>query len=323
MKNLNEKVVYAIQSNIPGNQKPVNYLMEMLSLSRESAYRRIRGENAFSIEEVYKIAKTLKLSIDEILGTNMQERVFFDLQANISSDPVEAFLVMLRQNNHAMQQMIKAERVEAITALNRLSVITHMPYESIFKFLYYRYLYQLHEVPLNFYYSDIVIPAEINELRQEYTYYSPRINNITYIMDNSIFPKIIKEILYYYRRQLVSRDELILIQKDLYTIIDATERMVKYGYNDSGSHRSVYISLFDIDSNFRYIEFDNTVISELWIHPVNPLIIYDANTSALQKKWLYALKKYSTLISQSSELQQSEYLNMQRGFIKGLLEEEI
>lgn len=322
MERLNEKIILAIRKHVPKNQKIVNYLMELLDLSKESSYRRMRGEKGFTMEEIYQIAQNLNLSIDEIVGVGTNERVFFDLQADTSSDPIHAFLVMLQQNNQIMKQMIKAEYAETITAQNRLSVITHMPYGNIFKFLYYRYLYQIHEVPLNFYYSDLVIPSEIEELREEYNYYSPQIKNITYILDNSIFPKIIKEILYYYRRNLISKDELISMQQDLFTLVDATERMVTNGYNDAGSNRSIYISLFDIDSNFRYLEYDGTIITELWIHPVNPLVIYDAATSALQRKWLGALKKYSTLISQSNELQQSEYLNTQREYIKNMVDKE-
>ena len=320
MENLNGKIVTAIRENIPRNQKTVGYIADLLSVSRESAYRRIRGEKEFTLEETHKISCDLNISIDEMFGSIGNECVYYNLQANTLFDPENSFLEMLRKNNELVKQLIRSPKTEVIAALNRLSFITHMPYKNLFKFLYYRYLYQIHDVPLNFYYSTIVIPEEIEQLRQEYTYYSPSINNITYIMDNNIFPKVIKEILYYYKRNLITRDELIVMQEDLYYLVDVIERMVKYGLNDGGSKRAVYISTFDLDSNFRYIEYDDTVISEFWVYPVNPLTIKDTNVCALQKKWLGGMKKYSTLISESSELQQSEYLNTQRNYIKNMLE---
>ena len=72
---LNKKIITAVQKHIPQNQKTVNYLMELLDLSKESSYRRIRGEKGFSAQELYIISRDLNISIDEMLDSGKKERV--------------------------------------------------------------------------------------------------------------------------------------------------------------------------------------------------------------------------------------------------------
>ena len=66
--NLNKSVLDKILNCIPENIKPVNYLMDILDLGKESAYRRLRGEKALSLEEIHKLSVELSFSLDEILG---------------------------------------------------------------------------------------------------------------------------------------------------------------------------------------------------------------------------------------------------------------
>ena len=63
-KNLNSVLIAIVLDKIPTTIKPVSYLMELLNLSRESAYRRLRGEISFSFEETAKLSTALDFSVD-------------------------------------------------------------------------------------------------------------------------------------------------------------------------------------------------------------------------------------------------------------------
>ena len=65
--NLNKIVLTKILDIMPENLKPVTLLMEVLDIGKESAYRRLRGEKPFSMEEIYKLSLVLNFSLDEIL----------------------------------------------------------------------------------------------------------------------------------------------------------------------------------------------------------------------------------------------------------------
>ncbi len=56
-----------VRKSLPSNISFVDELAENLSISRDSAYRRIRGETVLSLDEVSQICKRFKMSLDEII----------------------------------------------------------------------------------------------------------------------------------------------------------------------------------------------------------------------------------------------------------------
>jgi hypothetical protein len=73
-KQLYYLVVDELLSHIPDNIKKVSYLMDLLEIGREVAYRRIQGKIPFAAEELLLMAVDLGVSIDKILNikTNTQ-----------------------------------------------------------------------------------------------------------------------------------------------------------------------------------------------------------------------------------------------------------
>lgn len=65
-----------VRKRIPPHLTFVDELAEILSISRDSAYRRMRGETVLSLDEVNAICKAYNISVDEILSP-ASERVSF------------------------------------------------------------------------------------------------------------------------------------------------------------------------------------------------------------------------------------------------------
>ena len=85
--NLNKSVLDKILNCIPENIKPVNYLMDILDLGKESAYRRLRGEKALSLEEIHKLSLELRISLDEILGKNKKNTFTLNYKGSYDKKP--------------------------------------------------------------------------------------------------------------------------------------------------------------------------------------------------------------------------------------------
>ena len=88
--NLNKIVLTKILDIMPENLKPVTLLMEVLDIGKESAYRRLRGEKPFSMEEIYKLSLVLNFSLDEIeklaarLGIDFYDKELINLASEES-----------------------------------------------------------------------------------------------------------------------------------------------------------------------------------------------------------------------------------------------
>jgi len=323
MKKKNEDLlVSVILNSIPGKVKPVPYLMDLLGLSSESVYRRIRGIIPFSFDEVSKLSLTLNFSIDEVVGQAKDKRIFFDLQGSSSSDPKEMYMNMLENYLEHVVAQYKTKKTESVMTMNRLWDIFTVGYDNLFKFYYYKWIHQVHEVPLNYYYSEIVVPPEILNIYKEIKSQMNIIPdmNITFILDREIFLNTIREIRYYYKRKLINDDEMLLIQKDLRAIVEDAERFAQRGTDEFGAKYFYYVSVLDIESNTSYTTFDDIGLeSNFWIYSVSPLRIKNAEVCIMHKRWLDSLKKYSTFISQSNEILQADFFGKQHEYINNIM----
>jgi len=64
-----ELLLKKIRNSIPANISIVDELADLLSISNDSVYRRLRGETALSIDELVRICKTYNFSFDEFINS--------------------------------------------------------------------------------------------------------------------------------------------------------------------------------------------------------------------------------------------------------------
>lgn len=80
MKNeMVNELIGVMRERIPKGSNLANSLMEILCMGKEAIYRRLRGEVAFTFEEVSLISQHLGISLDKIVGRRMLNDTMFDL----------------------------------------------------------------------------------------------------------------------------------------------------------------------------------------------------------------------------------------------------
>lgn len=62
----------AVKKKLPANLSFVDELAELLNISRDSAYRRIRGETVLSLDEVKILVTNYRVSLDSLLSPNTE-----------------------------------------------------------------------------------------------------------------------------------------------------------------------------------------------------------------------------------------------------------
>jgi hypothetical protein len=65
-----------IKGKIPPNKSFVDEIADLLEISNDSAYRRIRGEKQISFEEIKKMASHYKISLDQLLHLKTDSFIF-------------------------------------------------------------------------------------------------------------------------------------------------------------------------------------------------------------------------------------------------------
>jgi hypothetical protein len=285
--------------------------MDLLEISRESAYRRLRGDVPFSIDEISKLSLELDFSVDELIRDSKDRLVFFS-QRTAADDFSHAFQVMLQKTSNYIQRLTQAQEAESLVVINHIPPVFTVHYDHLFKFLYYRWLHQNRKSSLNFYYADVVIPQEIAELQKKIKFGARSLGN-TYIFDPNIISNLLGIIQYYYRRRLITDDELDLLIDDLLAEIASFEKMAQTGYSDCKTAKcDIFLSSISIEANSNYIRYDQSVSSYFFVDMVSSIVISDERICNMHKDWIESIKKYSTLITQSGEILQAEYFEQQR-----------
>jgi hypothetical protein len=315
-KNLNKMLAERILEKIPSTVKPVEYLMATLGLARESVYRRKRGELSFSFKEIVKLSKDLNFSIDEVIDKNGGDKVVFDIRNNALYDSEETFTVMLKGYLNLVKKKYEAHQVEITITQNRVMPIYALRFRHLFKFIYYKWMHQGYQVPLNFYYADVAVPAEILALKDKLILYINQISNYTFIIDPLTYKNTFDEILYYYERGLLTKEELLILKEDLLGLLKHTESLVQRGVSDFGATYQFYLSSLNIESNTIYAKYDDIAESFLWLYYVNPINTNDKYMCAIHKRWVDSMRRYSSLITHSNEILQTKFYNEQYKYLE-------
>ncbi|GAB6011887.1 helix-turn-helix domain-containing protein [Viscerimonas tarda] len=313
---LNSGLVAEILSKIPPDIKPIDYLMDILDLSKESAYRRMRSEIPFTFGEIANLAQRLNFSVDEIIGKEKNNRVFLDLHTDSFSKPEETFLAMLKEYSKHIEAVSKSKNMEIKVSINRISLMMLIKSDILFKFFYYKWMHQIHSTSFGSHFSEIVIPAELISIQQAIKENVSNLRNFISILDRDIFLSIVREIQYYYNRGLISEKDVLELKANLLELLDHMGITMQRGYNESGARQIYFLSLLGIDSNSGYASYDENEYSLYWIYSVNFVTITNHDICVLHKDWFESLRKTSVLITQSNEILQAEFFEKQRRYIE-------
>ena len=309
MENLNTKIVSEVIKQSPGHKNPVHYLMKILSISRETVYRRIRNEIPFSINEVAAIAEYFNLSIDQLLDLKSSNRFPFSKEFDAERNPEDVYSDLLKDDIEIMEKLRDSSRMKITAVMNRIP-FRFLPYPALFKFDYYQYLYSAGKISLmSTRFSDIEIPAAINDLHEKASSYLNCLNHVTCVIDSVLYTNIIKKIQFYRRLRFLSVEDLQILQKELFDLLVAYEDLLRNGKNNAGSDYVFYYSFFTLESNMIFIEYDDNTLLQIWIYPESPLVIKNnQQVNDIQKHWIDSKIRNSMLITKTADIQQIEML---------------
>jgi len=311
-KDLNNNLLSKVLESIPEHISAATYLTELLGLSQGSAYRRLKGEIPFTLYEVYKLSNALDFSVDEIFGLTKRKLAIHDNRISEEFSPSNAFYSTLEIFYNEINFLSEGNDSYTIHAQNRIPLILAIFYPHLFRFFYYKWTHQLGAGRLRSYsFSDTVIPQDIMDLSNKILSYTGKIGSHIYILNREVYMNIMKEIQYYFKRRLISEDELNLLKSDLSKIIEDTEEFSYKGVDRFGDPISIYLSSFNIESNSIYAYSGGHSVSYFYPYTTNPMIIRNVEICTIHKNWLESLKKYSILITQSNEELMSEFFSQQ------------
>jgi hypothetical protein len=319
-KKSNNTLIQKIVANIPNHIKPVDYMIEQLKISRESAYRRLRGQIPFTFCELSQLSTELGFSVDEVIMNNNKEgRAFFNVHVKRALSPDEGFFSMLLDYQKYLDPVLvkNTNSRELFASINRLGLHLLIEFDSLFKLFYYKWLRLTNCSSVNIPFSEVNVPDEALDIRDQIRSAMSNLDSINYIIDKNIFRPLIQEIQYHRSRKLISKEEIKVLKKDMLRLLANMEDIMSKGIDESNKIKyTYYLSLMGVEANTSCVVCGKNTSTLYWLFSLNATIIKNHEIAYLYKLWFNSIKKQSVLITQSNEIQQIEFINAQRDSIE-------
>ncbi len=131
---MQEQLFQGIKNALPANISFVHDLSELLGISYDSAYRRIRGEKELSLEELKLICLHYRISVDSLFNFSSNHVVFTSLAIGEDGLDIEKWLQSLL---FAIKQIHSARDREIIYAAKDIPVFYYFEFPEIAAFKIY------------------------------------------------------------------------------------------------------------------------------------------------------------------------------------------
>ncbi|MCD8166814.1 MAG: hypothetical protein LUE93_12305 [Bacteroides sp.] len=317
-RDLNNKVIGVLKDKIPERGKLTTVLTELLNLEKESVYRRLRNEVPFTFAEIAKVALHFELSVDNIITAGSLKVRPFQLKMVQFLNPQEEDYQMLEHFVNALRIISRSPESELGSALNILPQSLSLIFPHIYNFYLFKWMYQYGAPSSKMNYADIEPTARLKKINKEIVSTTHHFAHSYYIWDRMIFRYLVNDILYFANIKLLSKVEVEELKTEILQFIDYVEELAVCGEYAPGHKVWFYVSSINFESSYSYFGTPDHCFSMVKMFTLNDAISYDEKIHKRLKYWMYALKRTSTLISESGEMQRILFFQRQREIVNEL-----
>ncbi len=318
-----QKFIDRIKTALPKNYSLVNELADLLGVSNDSAYRRIRGETSFTIDEIIKICERYKISFDSFC-TSETGVVNFSYNRFLSN--TESFNDYITDLLNALKRILSAKEKEIIYAAADIPIFHQFKFQElgIFKMFYWmKSTLNVPELEDKKYTPSLVDKDLIEKGKQIFEVYS-KIPSIEIWSDLTIISTL-KQIDYYYESGLfTTKDDAVNLCDALIILLEniqqETEHSTKASVAGYENNYYVYNSDVDIGNNCILVKTDGIKTVFLRNYTFNSMFTTNAAFCDETELWLKGFIKKSTLISGVSEKHRFRFFNNAREKVIALKE---
>ena len=297
-----------IEDVIPSCNSLVGELSDLLEISADSAYRRIRGETLLTIDEITKLCKQFRVSFDAFDMPESGSVTFQYTRMNSEEVNFETFLQSILSD---LKKIIASKERQIFYASEDIPVFQNYNYPELAAFKIFYWMKSIMIVPdmekEKFKLSQV--PENLKILgKQIFDLYS-QIPSIEIWTDTTIHSTL-KQILFYWESGMFKTpDDAVLVcqalRRELETIQQQAETGKKFLRGDknlgTGADYVVYHSDIEITNNCVLVNMGDARIVYLGHQSFNSMSTSNTTYCFETQKWFDNIIRKSTLISGVSE----------------------
>jgi hypothetical protein len=301
-----ESLFNVIKNSLPSNVSLVHDVSELLGMSYDSAYRRIRGEKELSLDELKKLSQHYQVSIDTLFNLKSNNVVFNSL---VLGDHGISFNEWLNTILAQLKKINSFKEKEIIYSAKDIPIFHYFEFPEIFAFKVYfwhKALIPTHEFEGKF--ISLKVADNLMETGRQIAMIYSKIPT-SELWNEETFNSIIRQIEFCYVSGFFSKKE------DAFRLCDVLETMIHHlqrqaevgfrflhGTNPEGIEGSykLYCNEVLLGDNTIFVKMDGNPTTFFTFNVINLLITSNPLFCQQNEQSLKILMKESTLISSTS-----------------------
>ena len=315
IKSLQKRLFKQIREQLPEHLALVDQVSELLGISSDSAYRRIRGEKQLLLEELYKLCVNFNLSVDSFIKNPIDTLPFTHVSVDEDIFTLEDYLGMLLDQAKSINEHPHSEMVLIANDLTMFQLL-QIPELAAFKLFFWLKTslgfadYQQQKFSVD------AIPPSLISTSKAFVKEYIQINSIEIVGIDAV-NSFLRQIQYYLQCGFFEKNsDAILICNKLLELVKHFQQEADLGYKfqhgekplgRAGNFTLYYNELFVIDGLVLLKLDEERVMTYIASGPLNYVATQDQVFYENKSKWTKNLMKRSILLSGLSERMRNEY----------------
>lgn len=310
---MQEVFIKHLKQVVPSNVSLVDDIADLLKISNDSAYRRLRNETELSLDETYKICKHYRISVDSVFSNKGGSVTCNYIKLTDSEENFESYLTSLLNQ---LERLQKSEDAKIIYAAEEIPIFHSFFSKELaaFKLFYWqRSVLNIPTYQTKKFDWDVISEKQL-ELTDKIHKSYLKIPS-TEIWTDETINTTIKQIEYYFESgAFKEKEDAILVLQELKKMAQAINQYAesenKNELNNSNiTPFNLYNSDLVIGTNCIHVTIAGSVISYISFNTMNSLTTSNHQFCEEIEHWMKNLIKKSTLISSIAEKQRFQFFS--------------
>ncbi len=303
-----------IRDQLPSHVSLADEISEVLEISNDSAYRRIRGEKPLSIHEVQKLCLKYQFSIDDLAHSFISTVTFRTSLLDEQDFTFINYFKSLLDDITAVSHTIQAEVIFILNELNLFHVI-QIPEICAFKLFFW----QKSNLGFPGYKDKVFSVSEVDEemkhLISDITNFYVKLKTIELTTEEAL-SSFLKQILFYYEAGFFnSKEDALILCEKLFSLLSHMQKQAELGFKfpygkypvgEEGNFQLYYNDIV-LSDNTVLVQAGDNRISYITSNAINLLQTYNKKFFEYNYQLGKNLIKKSTLISGTAEKERNRF----------------
>ena len=305
---MQEAFIKHLKQVVPSNVSLVDDIADLLKISNDSAYRRLRNETELSLDETYKICKHYRISIDSVFSNKGDSVTCNYIKLTDSEENFDSYLTGLLMQ---LERLQKSEDAKIIYAAEEIPIFHSFFSKELaaFKLFYWqRSVLNIPAYQTKKFDWDVISERQL-ELTDKIHRVYLRIPS-TEIWTDETINTTIKQIEYYFESgAFKEKEDAITVLHELKKMAQAINQYAEDENKLNKASFNLYNSDLVIGTNCIHVTQAGSVMSYISFNTMNSLTTSNNQFCEEIEHWMKNLIKKSTLISSIAEKQRFQFFS--------------